>query len=258
MSVGFILKPMYTIKIKLLTIPISACILSCYSTPKKVITNKTEVIDHRFKQFEPNAKDTSTPFWDILERVWYQDNMAIEEVRVINMVTDSKDNTVTDYPIKCYRFSDLRGNAAYEYSSFNDTAKLIRKFSYNDTSIRVAGGWGFKHNRIFKNIGQLEKLTDTVINKMKFSRITNKYVFYEVTYSMTYLMRCDKKGSAFSLVTSMKEADGCPIVNLYQQPHGDIGLHFSSEIRFISDTFNTTEQSVFDTWKKYAKENPIK
>jgi hypothetical protein len=230
---------------------------SCVSVKHKNSIKRTEVIQNRFQQFTSASNDLSKPILDFNEKVWYKDSMAIEEVRYQNVVTDSKNNTSVDYPIRNYRFNDLRKRTVYEYKSFSDTAAIIKKYSLDDTSIKLASGWNFKHFRNWGYDNVDKNLSDTVIENVTYKRVQLRRTMLNFKYIMICYFRCDKKGTIFNLDEGISKITDCPLVKYYHIPLQKKGLNLFSEIIFSADKFTKEEQKVFDAWKKYANSNPL-
>lgn len=238
-------------------IPVILAFKSCVSRQPAGSAGITQVIENRHIQYHPADTALSKPLWDYSQKLWYQDSLAIEEVRYIKIATDSKNNTVKEYPIMNFRFNDLRKRTVYEYQNLSDTAKLIRKYSFDDTSIQMTGGWNFKHIRNWGHNGPATHLPDTIIDNV----IYNRKSFFRGDEKFPYIMicyfRCDKKETIFTLDPFISKEIGCPLVKMYHYSPINKGMHIFSEVKIFANKFTPEEQKVFDTWKKYAEDNPV-
>ncbi|MBL7729542.1 MAG: hypothetical protein JNM88_00060, partial [Chitinophagaceae bacterium] len=139
---------------------------ACTVAKPVVRKNNIEIVDYRFRQYTHEDTFLRRPFWDITERVWVKDSVAIEEVRKINIVSDSKGDTTT-YPIMMYRYTNLKTAEVYEFNAFLERSTLRRKYMLYDT-VSVASGWGFKVNRRLSEGASIQFLPDTIVNGKKY------------------------------------------------------------------------------------------
>lgn len=231
----------------------SCCVLK---KDKKLLHKETLVLNSIGKDFRSDGVETSQPEVVISEKIWYQDSCAIETVSGLFINSDSK-GTTQEVKIMFYRFSDLLTRSAYDYYSFSDTSKLIRKYDYTDTSLHLHGGWGFYYKRKWVHNGEPEPLEDTVINNSTYKRLLLRRGEKQKENIAVCYFRCDKSTKVFIMDSLLSERIGCPLTRVYNYAISGMGLNFSTEIEFLSDTFTQAEQNVFDTWAKYAKDNPV-
>jgi hypothetical protein len=215
-----------------------------------------QVFEFITKHYEPAATELSKPFWDFKETIWFADSFAIEEIRQLNILEDSKGITCQSYDIRHYRFSDLRKQAIYEFARFNDTATLIRKYSYGD-SVPVVGGWGFNYTRHWDYQGTTEAMPDTAIDNVAYKQAKIFRTVNNIPYIIFCYFNCDKMGTVFNLDPDLSKTIGCPLVKIYWSTPQKKGLHMTSELNFLSNSLTKEEQKVFTAWEKYAKENPV-
>lgn len=193
-----------------------------------------------------------TPPFTTSSLIWYQDSFAIEEIKLVKFNTDSKGVQTRNDEIEHYTFIDLRLHTLYDYSSFSDTAKLIKKISQPD-SMFVDGGTNFYYaGKRFRNAP--ESLPDTTIDQIRYKRI--KFCLLEVNpekvYSIGYL-RCDQEDSMFSFEKPYCDSIGCVMLKIETFNKATNEIVISSEYNFLRDTLNPLEITVFDAWKNNAK-----
>lgn len=205
------------------------------------------------------------------QKVWYRDSLVIERILGLYIEEDmdgrEKRYTKTLY----YTFIDLRTLSFYDYTSFSDTAKIIKKFTQSDTAL-VPGGWNF-YLPIDKipPVQPPELLADTILEGVTYKRVkivcdsttfyddsSGKLVERKVPQVEVLYMRCDKKGTLFQLRKPLSEKLGCPIVRQDILPSLYVARPLSSQIHFLSETLTPEEIKVFDAWEKNAKMNPVK
>lgn len=218
---------------------------------------RTEVIEYKLYHHNPAGDETSLIFSPSIEKIWYRDSMAIETVSSGHTFID-KNGIREENSILWYRFNDLRSASVFEFKTFTDTARLIRKYSYLDTSIQIISGWNFPYKRKWVYRGDPESMADTVIDNISFKRFRLHTGSVKMPAIMICYFRCDKKGTIFTHDPYLSQlADGCPLTHLYYYPVLKKGLHITADVRFVSDSFTAIEEKVFDAWAKYAKENPV-
>ncbi len=212
---------------------VSTSFLSCNSGQKNISSyKKTEVIELKFKQFQPADTVSSSPFISSFEKVWYRDSMAIESVSGFFSTTDSKGNTIEKDSTLHYRFSNLRKGTVYEYGSFSDTSTLIRKYSYSD-SIKMFGGWGFNYARRWDYEGAIKNIPDTIIGDTFFKRLKIHRTIKNIPYIIDCYFMCDKKDVILNLDIDLSHKIGCPLVKIYWYSPIKKGLHIVNEIKYV-------------------------
>ena len=233
-------------------------ILSCSSS--KPISH-CEVVISCLKFYDPKLNDyvKNNLYWPDT-KIWYKDSMVIEQIPGLYMNTDTNGIETRWVKTEYYTFIDLRTKSFYDYSSFSDTAGLIKKYIQAD-STPVSGGWNFYAQRDWP--GQLTpvSLSDTLIDNIVYKRIQvikepdstqqNKKIW------IGYL-NCDRKNTLFMFDKSLSKTTGCPIVRFDEQPLPEFVFRpVSAQIEFISDTLSNDELKVFNAWEKNAKNNPV-
>jgi hypothetical protein len=190
------------------------------------------------------------------EKIWYKDSMAIESVNTQSIVSDETNKTTDGVIVTHYRFSDLRKKIVYEYKTFSDTAKIIRKYSYDD-SVQILSGWNFKWVRKLDYNGTPGNLTDTIIDKITYKRVRVSTGTQANPFEMICYFRCDKKGTIFTLDRAISEMVGCPMVKKYSFSLLKRGKAASTEVDFLADALTKDELKVFDAWVKNIKKYPV-
>jgi len=103
--------------------------------------------------------------------IWFKDNTVVEEIKTVEVNTDTNGVTTRKTPVAYYLFIDRDSKVCYHYSSFSDTAKIIDKYELPDTAeIKGAGGWSFYKNNDLDIVDSLRTLTDTFINRSDMNR----------------------------------------------------------------------------------------
>ncbi len=189
------------------------------------------------------------------ERIWFHDSAVIEELTGIHAEYNEhgmeKRRWVT---INKYLFIDLRNKAFYEYTSFSDTVRFIRKYTQAD-SIGISGGWNFYYPRN-SDTQSYQFISDTVINEILFKRVKLiQKSGLNITTGIGYL-RCDKKGTMFQDDREFSTKVGCPLVRVdaTSKKYGSL----SHRIDFLRDSLTPEELKVFAAWERNAKLNPVK
>ena len=180
--------------------------------------------------------------------------MAIEEEASLNFTT-SKNKTTMRIDVLRYRFNDLKTRSVYVYRSFSDTAQLIQKYNFEDTTVRKVGGWGFHHKRVHDYIREPQKLPDTTLNGITYQRLNlDRIIEGEKTNSLFYF-QCNAPTRIFTFDSRLADKVGCPAVKFYATHPKKAAILL--EVNFVRNTLNEHELKVFEVWKRFAKENPV-
>jgi hypothetical protein len=195
-----------------------------------------------------------------ISKLWFKDSFIVEEANQLSIYTDPYKNETWEFTLGRYIFIDLRNKSFYEYNSFSDTASLLRKYTQED-STHVDGGWNFYAYRNFMPVDGLEELTDTISDGITYKRIRSNRTFKTdkgpTQSELIGYLRCDKKGTIFTLDRAFSEKIGCPLTKAETKSFPQ-KFWFSIELEFASDKLTQAELKVFSIWEKYAKENPVK
>ncbi len=210
------------------------------------------------KSYNPNVQEyNKEPIFPDL-KIWYKDSLVIEQIKLVNINTDTTQLTTITHPIDGYVFIDLKSKSFYHYKTFSDTALIINKYTQPDSlPIQGNGGWNFYNSRDLKLIGNPETLSDTVINNLTYKRVKLFTKIEEDIVIQIGYLECDRKNSFFQLYTNLGKKLGCPIVRLDDLPSIQNPKAVSVQIDFVSDKLTSNEMKVFNAWEKNARKNPV-
>lgn len=182
-------------------------------------------------------------------KVWFKDSFAIEEIKGVNTESyNGKQTSLTVY-VRHYKFVDLKGGWLYEFSSFSDTAKFIKKAKLSDTG-SMEGVPFWKDDIRLTKTGQL---SDTLMEGISYKRVSLIQYLDTMKVYRTGYCRSEKKGSLFLLAKEFSNASGCPLVRLDALP-SIYGVNaVSTEVNFISNELSKDEMKIFDAWKSRIK-----
>lgn len=229
----------------------------CYTTTTANI--KSGIISYHKTIF-----DTSTNKFEDRDlipptRICYKDSIIIQpsfSIEFLDYNGYEKGKTNIDH----YSYIDLKTRAVYDYSSFSDTAKFIKKYILPD-SVNLSGGWSFWRKGLSFFSDSSHSLPDTIINQVSYQRVINKRVYADsikgnTTYINLGYIRCDKKQMLFHIDRTYDDSHDCPIVRFEYMVTGYPWMKY--EIEFVKESLSKEEMKVFATWEKYAKNNPVK
>ena len=210
------------------------------------------------KIYDSTPTNIAKPIETMVVNIWYKDSVAIEENSMMRFKSDSRNGTRRWIEILNYRFNDLRDSVIYVYRNFSDTARLISKYAFDDTSIKKVGGWGFNQIRKMNYAGDPQPLSDTTIEEINYKRLRVYTERDNVRYKATEYFRCDKRNSIFTFDPYLSKKVGCPCVKFINQMPDDSHGALVTEVNFLRDSLTTEELRVFNSWEQYAKENPLR
>ncbi|MET0393584.1 MAG: hypothetical protein ABW019_10610 [Chitinophagaceae bacterium] len=221
------------------------------------------MIKYALKKFDRQSNDyiIDEGFWQN-PRIWYKDSLAVEEIKGVWISEDSSGNETRFVSVSHFTFIDIPTRSLYDYSSFSDTARLIRKYTHPD-SIPVPGGWTFYNpSKEFPGYAPPVKMSDTTISGISYQRMMIGYTdpsspSPSESRFIAYF-RCDKKDwMIFSMVKYFAEKLGCPCTRIdYVTESADL-LPLSQQVEFVTGQLTAEELKVFDTWKRNAERNPV-
>jgi len=188
--------------------------ITCIFKKPQVAGKSEGLVEIKGEIYDTIGNQFSKPILTIKEKVWYKDSSVIEEVHSIKIITDTANITTQTIVLENYRFNDLRARMVYEYKNFADTARMIRKYSLNDT-IQISGGWNFKFKRRLEYQGSPEYLTDTVVDQINYKRARLLTKAGNNPYFIDCYFRCDKKGTIFNYDPGLSKMIRCPLVKLF-------------------------------------------
>lgn len=221
------------------------------------------MIKYALKKFDKQRNEyiIDETFWQN-PRIWYKDSLAIEEIKGLTIEEDTLGKETRTVGLMHFTFIDIPTRSLYEYTSFSDTARLIRKYTQPD-SVIVPGGWTFyAPAKEYPGFDPPEILSDTSINGVAYKRRRIKYanpssVGQKKQESIAYF-RCDKKGKMlFSLLKNFSKEIGCPCVRIDHLPDTAGFFPVLQQVEFVSDELTAEELKVFNAWEKNAKNNPL-
>ena len=235
--------------------------LSC-SVQKNKAQYSCGIIKYALKKFDKQTNEyiTDETFWQN-PRIWYKDSLAIEEIKGVTIQQEANGKETRSVAVMHFTFIDIPSRSLYEYTSFSDTARLLRKYTQPD-SVIVPGGWTFyAPAKEYPGYDLPETMSDTSINGVLYRRMRIKYTNPSLPWQAKQIyvayFRCDKKDQMiFSLVKDFGEKLGCPCTRLDEMVPSDV-ISLSQQIEFVADKLTAEEIKVFDTWEKNAKNNPV-
>jgi len=231
---------------------------SCSTT--KEIRQQYTVANFTILFFDTTFNDfVHAPTFVPNSRHWYRDSFVIaQSIGISGMFETDIQNRGLD--TMWYTFMNLRTREFYRYENFSDTATLIKAFIGPD-SLSADGGWNFfaPRNGIYSVDSNKQKLSDTVLNNIRYKRIP--IVALDTVSKPARkdpgiaFLDCTKRNPLMQFDATFGNKMGCPVVRVDFSPfiHGGN----SGQITFIADSLTPHEQKVFDTWEKYAKQNPV-
>lgn len=203
--------------------------------------------------------DTATgqPGISMRTSIWYKDSLAIEEIIVTKINTDTNHKTTIDCEVMHYVFIDLKTGFFYQYAHFSDTAKLMSSYRSLKDAKSPQWLWDFRYNKRAKPIKPLQVLPDTVIAGIVYQR--QKWIndIGKGPYATIKYLRCDLKGLLITLQKEVGDDSPCPVVISHNQNKKGTRPENGAHLEFISDKLSEEELSVFDAWEKYAKQHPV-
>lgn len=220
--------------------------------------NKEGALQMQIRYYDnPNLSDAEEGVFSDLN-IWFKNDFIIEEIKTTFINTDTLGITTKKVNTAYYLFMDRKTKSFYNYSSFNDTAKILDKYSQADTAeIRGLGGWSFYKDHDLNIAGTPEVIPDTVIDGITYKRVRFNIRAKDSLSPVIGYMRCDKKGTMFQMDNNLSRKLGCPLVRTDFLASPENPIANSAEIVFLRDSLTKEEQKVFDAWKKNAKQNPV-
>ncbi len=217
------------------------------------------VVIHKTRTYDALSDSFVLPKYIKDFKVWHKDSLIIEEANHLSIHTDPYKNETWEFILDKYIFIDLRTKSFYEYSSFSDTATLLRKYIQDDT-VHIDGGWNFyAYTQLVPDYNP-ENLPDTIINNISYKRFKRSRKVStedgEKTSIFIGYLRCDKKSSIFQFDKAFSEKMGCPLV-MFESKIIPKTTWVKAQLEFASDKLTPEELKVFSAWEKYAKKNPV-
>ena len=218
-------------------------------------SSRTIVEECAIKNYQIWQLGSDTPTVTIKENVWYRDSIGITQVCSI-YTSDSGGVKKTKVLTNGYRFFDMRNKLIYEYHHFADTANIVRKFLYSDTTVLV-GGWDF-----FKNysmpLDTLTKLPDTLMASIPHQKYRVVHTSNGTQIVSIALFRCDIPFTIFKIDKGLSEKVGCPMVSVQMIPSGTNDIGVINQVKIISRNFPDSVRKIFGAWIENEKRYPVK
>jgi hypothetical protein len=218
-----------------------------------IVVEKTRYFDRKTNQFIPipQSKDRT---------MWYKDSLVIQEINHVYQNEDINHNTTWNVQIERYKFIDLRSKDIYEYYTFSDTAKMIKKCLPNDSGC-IGECWRFWKSYHFMETGKLSNLPDTLIGRVNYRRVTVvkslKTDKGGIEVATTGYFRCDIKDGLFMFDQLFSKKIGCPMVCFEERVSPPVYSDTRGEIEYLPRKLTQQELRVFAAWERNAKDyNP--
>ena len=193
------------------------------------------------------------------KNILFNGSYVIQEARKADFFIDANKKETVDTSVTHYIFFDLKKKGIYEFSSFSDTARLLKKYPLIDSAF-VDNGWNFYRysNLIYRE--SIKRLPDTLIDGITYQRITGtktiKGIKEDAFHTRTGYIRSDINNSLFHFDRALDDSLGCTMVRIdYTVMPQNIGM--SSSMNFVRKGLTPEELKVFDAWGRFAKKNPV-
>lgn len=226
---------------------------------------KSGVVIHGYRQIDLKTNEVSIPKYERDWKVWYMDSLIIQEAVRVNINEDAYGVETWYSDVLYYTFIDLRTRSFYRYSSFSDTATMIKCCYTQADSVPVGGGWNFYYHPAPKKIMNKLPMSDTIIDNKVYKRACSSPSSSEGNspeneVRKIYYFDCSRKNSMFTINYNISKLfDNCPLVRIDYLPDksGDNFMAMTF-IDFLADSLTENEVKVFNAWKKNMKEKPVK
>lgn len=190
-------------------------------------------------------------------KCWYKDGAVIEEIKHVGIISGNNNQKIFSQNVDHYTYIDLKNGRLYNYSSFSDTARLLKNYTKeNKHDIEGLNLFEQENDNINKTPYQLQ---DTVINDVLYKKYIiyypNPYTEHHEELALIGYARCDKRGTLFQYFKGLKGFKNCPVVRIDYPPSKNDPHAFSFEFKFLSDLLTAEELKLFDVWEKNALSN---
>lgn len=237
--------------------------LSC-SAQRKSVYCDCGIVTYTLKKFDSRIGDYAVDetFWQ-QPGIWYRDSLDIEEIKSLTIEEDSLGKEARSVGLLHFTFIDIPARSLYDYTSFSDTARLIKAYTHPD-SLPVPGGWTFYiPAKDYPGFDPPVAIGDTSIDGVSYKRrrigYTNPSLPEQEKQELIAYFRCDKKiPMQFSLLKSFSHKIGCSCVRIDHLPASPGLIPLSQQIEYVADRLTAEEMKVFDAWEQYAKKHPVK
>jgi hypothetical protein len=220
---------------------------NCRQSPNKETSSYTSggIVVQRIDLYSHGEVTISMPL-----KVWYMDSLVIEEIAKTKTFTyETKPLTLSVTPL-WYRLIDLQKRMWFDFATFTDTARMIKKGNLPDKYF-ADHGWAFYSSKSLEYGGTPEKLHDTMIEGIPYLeyKFTDLRESMPNTYAIGYF-RNDKKGNMFSLEKEFSNKMGYTMTKRFDYKDTSEYPYISMQLEFISDTLSQNEIKIFSAWKK--------
>ena len=213
-----------------------------------------------YKAIDKNENDTQFKLLKYTReaKIFYKKDFFIEEKSAVEINKNAENIETWRSYIQAYVFVDIERRTFYEYSSFSDTAKILKFYKVPDDKVQDLG-WdylGTKHTKLEESAS---KTSDTIMNGILYKRIKNETVSFspkaELRNIIVGYLRCDKKGFPLSFETALSKQIGCPVMQIdFISIHNINKKHITSLKMEAVDTLTTKEYKSVCCLGKECKE----
>ncbi len=218
-------------------------------TPQKK-TSESGLVIHTTKIYDTLSK-TFRSVRSLPEiKIWFQDSLLIEEVMYLT-TKDSGGKILPVLYIDHYLLVDLRKKWFCEFSSFSDTARLLKSFPAEGAS--VAGLNFFPKGKDSFTRAPMA-LADTTIDSIRLKRYLVHFVEPQLNileeWSMIAYSSCRSGNRIFKYLSESDFPANCLITRIDYVPTPEHSTPLSLEMHFIRNTLTAEEQKIFKAWGK--------
>lgn len=226
---------------------------------------KSGVVIHGYRQIDLKTNEVSIPEYHRDWKVWYMDCLIIQEAGLVHINEDTNSIETWYSDVLYYTFIDLRTRSFYRYSSFSDTATMIKCCYTQADSVPVGGGWNFYYHPAPKKVINTLPMSDTIIDNKVYKRAFSSPNSSEDSSSerevrKIYYFDCSRENSMFTINYNISKLfDNCPLVRIEYLPNkSEDNFMAISFVEFLADTLTENEIKVFNVWKEKSKKFPLR
>lgn len=241
-------------------------IIACKTSSSVLnLTNMGKVVIQKRVPNRVSPNPAFVPIESVDDTLWFRNDFFIQQLRATSAsFINDKLISYSKYTL-CYVLVDTKNQQYYEFSSFSDTAKIIRTYRNPDTVSGIhSTALRYYHKDTTFNVDKAIPLKDTLINNISFKRFmlydsVEKNDYQQTLQIKIVYLDCRRKGRfPFSSQSNYyQKQKGCPIVRKdIIKP--EVGGYFYYEYVLLNNSLTLHENKVFDAWEKYAKDHPLK
>ncbi|MCG2617129.1 hypothetical protein LZZ85_22730 [Terrimonas sp. NA20] len=189
---------------------------------------------------------------------WLADSMLIREIST-SVIRTEKNTTRMSVRVDRVIFIDYRTKALFEYSGFSDTARLMGSHFLYDT-FRLTTGYPFdiKDEDAKYSPRLAQQLDDTLIDNIKYHRYLEKFDSLNVSLNNVFYTDCESS-PAITMLPKHAMKFGCPVLMATSSTDVELRRPYMFTKRTLErDYLTPEEQKIFEAWRKYAEEHPVK